>query len=94
MKRSLTLNVNPHKDGGVSLTVVHAELESDETTSDSHSTRVTEKLPGEKAVVQAAALAIEDYFTRVHADGQKEIDESPVGRAIRKASKKGDEAEA
>ena len=88
MKRSLSLKLNPHEDGGVSLTIIHAETEGDETSADHHSSRVTEKLPGVAAVKTAATAAVEDYFGRVKADGQKAVDESPIGRAVKKASLK------
>lgn len=83
MNRSLGLSVNPHKDGGVSLTVVHSEVEGDETSTDKHSQRVTEKLPGIAAVKKAAGDAIDEYFERVKLDGKKALDESPIGRAAK-----------
>ena len=83
MNRSLGLSVNPHKDGGVSLTVVHSEVEGDETSTEKHSARVTEKLPTAPSVKAAASVAIDEYFERVKADGKKAVDESPIGRAAK-----------
>ncbi len=71
MKRSLTLVLNPHKDGGVSLTVVHSEIEGDEASTEKHSQRTTEKLPGSGAVKAAADEQIDKYFQLTKADGQK-----------------------
>lgn len=85
MTRSLALTVNPHKDGGVSLTVSHSEKEGDESSSDLHKTTATEKLPGIAAVQTAASQAIDEYFSRVKADGKAAVEATPIGRAIKAA---------
>ncbi len=75
MKRSVRLTLNPHEDGGVSLTIIKSEIEGDETTSDSHKKRITEKLPGIAAVKLATDRAISEYFDQIAAANQKAAEE-------------------